>query len=89
MVALTSFAQFNQGEWAIWRSSSAEGRGDGEDAAGGEGHRLPQELHRRLPSICQTFFVRGTFGFSLNSASEKVSNCRLCLHADQTAEMVQ
>ena len=49
------FAKCNRGGGAIGRNGSAEGRGDDEDAAGGEGHRLPQGLHRRLPSICPTF----------------------------------
>ena len=50
-----NFAKCNRGGGAIGRNGSAEGRGDDEDAAGGEGHRLPQGLHRRLPSICPTF----------------------------------
>jgi len=35
----------HRGERAVRRSSSAEGRGAGEDSAGGERHRLPQGFH--------------------------------------------
>ena len=56
---LVKFPKLYQGDGAIGRSSSAKGRGNGEDAAGGEGHRLPQGLHGRLPAIRQTFSLTG------------------------------